>query len=30
MRLELVATPVPGPFGLELGARHWQIASASR
>ena len=30
LRLELVATPVRGPFGLELGARHWQIASASR
>jgi hypothetical protein len=30
LRLELVAAPVAGPFALELGARHWQIASASR
>ena len=30
LRLELVATPVDGPLGLDLGARHWQIASASR
>lgn len=30
LRLELVATPVDGPLGVELGARHWQIASASR
>lgn len=30
LRLELVASPVHGPLGIELGARHWQIASASR
>jgi hypothetical protein len=30
LRLELVARPVHGPLGIELGARHWQIASASR
>ena len=30
LRLELVATPVDGPLGLDLGARHWQIAAASR
>lgn len=30
LRLDLVARPVVGPLGIRLGARHWQIASASR
>ncbi len=30
LQLQLTATPVAGPFGIELGARRWQVASASR